>query len=471
MTDAPPRLPFHRDLPVRETADLIVCGGGPAGLAAALSAAREGLRVLLVERSAQLGGMGSIGLVSHWLGGRTRDCAHWVVGGLFKQLCLETEKLGVSVIPRGEDFAHETYTPYGAFKRLLHGIPFDPFDMAPCLEDKLLRAGVRLLYQTQAVDAAVQDGRLTHVVLSGKNGLHAATAPAFVDATGDADLAAFAGCAFKKGAEADGMLSPVSVMFQLDGVDEAALMAYIRAEDDPRCRKLIARLREQGEELFNYAIMIFVKMTRPGQFMVNGRSFPDVDGTDERDRTRALVEDRRRIAETLRLFRRHFPGLRDARIRAVASDLGVRETRRIDGEYRLSVEDVIAAKTFPDTIGLTPYGWDLGNRKGEQPMHGVTKPDIVPIPYRILVPRGIGNLVCPGRAVSVDRDVLGPVRVMAPVMAMGEAAGMAAAQVVKKGIPFRAIDAEALREGLLKQGAILELPPAIMGNRIVPAHY
>jgi hypothetical protein len=415
--------------------------------------------------------MGTAGLVSHWLGGRSRETTHWVVGGLFKRFCLETAERGISVIPRGEDYARVKYTPYGAFKRLMHGIPYDPFEMAPYLDDQLRQAGVTVLYQTAAVDAVAENRRVTHVVLAGKNGLSAVAAGSVIDATGDADIAAFCGCAFKKGADEDGMLSPVSVMFHLEGVDEAALMDYILGEDDPRCRKLIARLRAEGEELFNYAIMIFVKMTRPGQFMVNGRSFPDTDGTDEASRTRALIEDRRRIAETVALFRRRFPGLGGASVRAVASDLGVRETRRIEGERLVTVEDVIAGRTFPDTIGLTPYGWDLGNRKGEQPMHGITKPDIVPIPVGILVPKGMDNLLCPGRAVSVERDVLGPMRVMAPVMAMGEAAGLAAGLAAKDGRAFRAIDAGALREGLLRHGAILDLPRELMSNRIVPADY
>lgn len=462
---------LNRRVPVTGSFDVVVCGGGPAGLAAAIASAREGLRVALVERGAQAGGMGTSGLVSHWLGGRTRETTHWAVGGLFKRFCEETAAAGISVIPRGGDFAAVKYTPYGAFKRLMHGIPYDPFEMAPYLDSQLKQAGVTVLFQTAVVDALRDGSRVTHLILSGKDGLNALAARLVIDATGDADVASFCGCACKKGAEGDGMLSPVSVMFHLDGVDEAALMDYILTEDDPRCRKLIARLRDEGEDLFNYAIMIFVKMTRPGQFMVNGRSFPDTDGTDAASRTRALIEDRRRIAQTVKLFRRRFPGLGRASVRAVASDLGVRETRRIDGERLMTVRDVIDARTFPDTIGLTPYGWDLGNRKGEQPMHGVTKPDIVPIPFGIMVPRGIDNLLCPGRAVSVERDVLGPMRVMAPVMAMGEAAGLAAAQASERACAFRDIDAGRLRAGLLKQGAILELPADIMSNRIVPADY
>ncbi len=138
--------------------------------------------------------------------------------------------------------------------------------------------------------------------------------------------------------------------------------------------------------------------------------------------------------------------------------LGVRETRRITGEARLTVADVQQGRAFPDTIGFSAYGWDLPdpNAPSRQPMKGRPKPPLVPLPYGIMVPRGADNLVCPGRAVSVERDVLGPVRVMAPVMAMGEAAGLAARQVVRDGVPFRAVDTGRLRTELRNAGALVD---------------
>ncbi len=140
--------------------------------------------------------------------------------------------------------------------------------------------------------------------------------------------------------------------------------------------------------------------------------------------------------------------------------LGVRETRRIRGEYRLTVEDVAGGRTFPDTIGLSSYGWDLADpkRPSHQPMHGRPKPPVTPIPYRILVPKEIDNVICPGRSVSCERPVLGPLRVMAPVMAMGEAAGAAALQVVREDKAFRDVDTGALRADLRRSGAILDPP-------------
>lgn len=138
----------------------------------------------------------------------------------------------------------------------------------------------------------------------------------------------------------------------------------------------------------------------------------------------------------------------------------MRETRRLIGDYVLTVEDVVSGKAFDDAIGFSSYGWDLPDPKkpSHQPLHeqGVRKPPMTPIPYRIMVARPITNLVCPGRAVSVERHVLGPLRVMAPCMALGEAAGVAAAQVVDRNVPFREVDAIRLRDELRSRGAMVD---------------
>ncbi|MEK6794944.1 MAG: FAD-dependent oxidoreductase, partial [Spirochaetota bacterium] len=153
--------------------------------------------------------------------------------------------------------------------------------------------------------------------------------------------------------------------------------------------------------------------------------------------------------------RKYFPGMAHAEIKAVAADLGVRETRRINGEYRLTVDDLVTGKDFPDTIGFSAYGWDLHPRPGETAVNGYTtpKPELTAIPYRIMIPKGASNVICPGRAVSVERHVLGPLRVMAPVMAMGEAAGIAAAQI--NDAAFRDVSIASVRDTLKHHGAII----------------
>jgi hypothetical protein len=450
---------YGADLPVWESYDLVVCGGGPAGIPAALAARRQGLRVLLVEGQGQLGGTTTSAGVSHLLGGRTPDNRHQLVGGLFLEITEELARRGGAIDPRTIDWSGK-YQPHGWMKGSLGaGVPVDPNLYAALLDEKMLQAGVDVLFFTQFVEPVVADGRVTHVVLFNKSGLFAVPATAVVDATGDADVAARAGCAVTKGRPEDGLMTPATLIFHVDGVDQDALAAGIYEQDSPRFRELIADLRARGEWTFPYDIFISVQLARKGTMMINTTRITDVDGTDGRSVSRGMMQGRREVLRLMDLMRRHFPGFAAAQIKSVAPVLGVRETRRIVGDYVLAVDDLIAGADFPDTVGYSGYGWDLPDpkRPSHQPMHGVARRRTwTPIPYRVMVPRPVANVVCPGRAISVERDVLGPLREQAPCYAMGHAAGLAAVQVVREGLAFREVDAAALREALLADGAIVD---------------
>ena len=202
--------------------------------------------------------------------------------------------------------------------------------------------------------------------------------------------------------------------------------ARSHAKDSPRFRELISELRSQGEWNFPYEIFISVQLHEKGTMMINTTRICDVDGTDGLSISRGMMQGRSEVNELMRLMRKHFPGFANARIRTVAPVLGIRETRRIVGDFIYTVDDLVAARDFPDTIGFSGYGWDLPDpkRPSYQPMHGVKrKRPYTPIPFRCLVPRPIQNVICPGRAISVERDVLGPLREQAPCYAMGHAAG------------------------------------------------
>jgi hypothetical protein len=451
-------LALHRDLPLREPYDAVVCGGGPAGVAAALAARRSGLRVLLVEGQGQLGGNATSGMVAHWLGGRTSDCTRWVVGGIFRSMCDEAAARGFALIPSPDPA--KKYQPHGWFKgQLAAGVPFDPYAMAAYLDDKTAEAGVDVLLSTQAVDLRVERDRITHVIIFNKSGLAAVPAGAVVDATGDADLAARSGCTLVKGRDEDGLMTPASLTFHVDQVDQDALDAYIHEHDSPRFREKIAELRRSGEWPFPYDIFISVQLQEKGTMMINTTRLVGIDGTDGASMTEGMIRGRDEVRRLMALVRKHFPGFAGARLKCVAPMLGVRETRRIVGPYVLTVDDLARGRDFADTIGFSAYGWDLPNPKlpSENPSHG-RKREVAPIPYRVMLPEPIANLICPGRAISVERPVLGPLRVMAPCMAMGEAAGTAAALAAEAGVGFARVDSAQLRSTLAENGAVVEWP-------------
>jgi glycine/D-amino acid oxidase-like deaminating enzyme len=446
---------LSRSVSVDYEYDVVVCGGGSAGCVAALAAARQGLSVLIVEGRGQLGGTGTSGLVSHWLGGRKLS-GEWVVGGIFREMSKEARDEGMALLPEVEE--GQKYTPHGWLLGLSHGVPFDPHAMTGYLDRKMEDNDVTVLLETRVVDVVRDEGRVSHVIIHNKSGLQAVSADAVIDSTGDADVAALCGCDYEKGREEDGAMTPVTLEVHVDNVDQDRYADYVRTNDAPRMREFIKEKRAEGSWTQNADIFICVQMTEKGVMMLNTTRVCGIDGTDGESITRGMQRGREEIEWLIGFLREHMPGFSDVRVKSIAPMLGVRETRRIDGEYRLSVEELMKEERFPDTIGFSTYGWDLADPKkpSHQPMHGQPKPEVTPIPYRIMVPKGIDNVICPGRSVSVERHVLGPLRVMAPVMAMGEAAGFAADQVCADGLPFRDVDIPQLRDGLRESGALVD---------------
>lgn len=456
-------LNYNRNIPVGDRYDLVVCGGGPSGIPAALSARRAGLKVLLIEQTGQLGGVGTSAGVSHLLGGRTRDNKHWCVAGIFKEIVEDLAARGGAINP--VDIKGEKYSPHGwtgEVSNLTYGVPFDPIQMTALLDEKMLEAGVDVLFFTSMVDLVVENDRITHVVVFNKGGMQAVPTTAVVDATGDGDVAARSGCAFVKGREEDNLMTPATLMFHVNHVDQDVLASEIYESNSNRFRELIQSLRDQDAWPFPYDIFISVQLHEKGTLMINTTRICDVDGTDGRSISKGMMQGRSEVTELFAIMRKHFPGFENAKIRMVAPVLGIRETRRIVGDYVYKVADVADELEFPDTIGFSGYGWDLPDpkRPSYQPMHAKgnapkLKRLAMPIPYRVLVPKPITNVICPGRAISVERDVLGPLREMGPCYAMGHAAGLASVQVVNGGIGYGEVDTDVLRDALKRAGAVV----------------
>ena len=457
-------LRFTRSVPVDREYDVVVCGGGPSGCAAALAARREGLSVLLIEGQGQLGGMATSGLVSHWLGGRNQK-GQWVVGGLFREIAQEATERGHAVLPVLDH--SQKYHPHGWFNWFIHGVPLDPYGIAGYLDEKMKQAGVDVLVLTQAVDVVTDGGRITHVVSFNKSGLKAVPARAVVDATGDADIAARSGCEYVKGREEDNLTTPATLVFHVSHVDRERLTRYIEEQRDPKLRAKIKELRQRGIWTFPGDLFICTQLTEPDTFYVNTVRLVGIDGTDGQSVSEGMIRGREDVHKLVAILREHFPGFERAQLKAVAPLLGVRESRRITADSVTTVEDLSRGKTFDDTIGFSMYGWDLPDVKkpSVQPFasdtrsgykYTVKKGLSTPLRFRVMIPHPIENLICPGRAVSVERQVLGPIRVMAPCMAMGEAAGVAAREVAADGIPFSQVNIQGLRQRLRQVGAIVD---------------
>lgn len=452
---------YQKKIECKYSYDIVVCGGGYAGFAAAYAAAREGKKVLLVEKGSCLGGVGTDGLVNHILGVRYIDHNDEIttcVAGIFKMLEEELIQRG-GALPLDRDSL--SLTPHGWGKGLGTGLIYDKEYMKLLLEEKLTEVGVKILYQTDIIDVVLEHDEIRAVVVHNKSGLFSIEGTNFIDATGDGDVCFLSGCSMEKGDEEGGMAA-ASLELHLENVDLEELTDYMRRTRDIRFRTIINELKEKGEWDYPYDIFISVLLTQTDVFMINTIRQVGVDGTDGQSISDAILDGRKENFKLLETARKYFPGFRNAKIRQIAPVLGIRETRRLKGRYMLSVEDLLNGVIFDDTIALSAYGWDMPHPKkpSYQPFHenGLTKKlPYTMIPYRSLLPVEISNLIAAGRCISVEREVSGSVRVMGPCIAIGEAAGIAATLAMESKVGFKDVNVRQLKEQIQTYGGIHEI--------------
>jgi hypothetical protein len=431
-----------RRLPVVDEADVVVLGGGPSGIAAAVAAARQGASTLLVERYGFLGGMGTAAMVTSFCGlfadvhGEVRR----VVTGVADEILERIAALDGLNRPQGSGAVTVQAYDTAAYK---------------CAADQLvLDSGARVRFHTFAVGAFVEDSRLTALVVESKSGRAALLARRFVDCSGDADLAAWAGAPFEKGAE-DGHLAYPTMMFRMGGVTSEVA----EKEGVPRLRELAQQARGRGELGFLRSSPVTREQAHPGEWRANMTQVTlngqPVDGTNVDHLTHAELVGRQQVVEAARLLRERIPGFERSFIQEIAPQIGIRETRRIVGEYVLTVDDVVSGRDFVDGIGCN--GWPVEKHVlGGVEWRPIGDRGYHQIPYRSLLPRKVSNLLVAGRCLSATQDAQAAVRVSGPCFAMGQAAGTAAALSLRDGVAPAELDAATLQATLRRQGACLD---------------
>lgn len=442
-------------------ADVVVLGGGPAGIGAAIAAARMGAKVLLVERHGFVGGNMNIGLALHTF----HDAfGRQVIRGIPHELISRVRELGGTTGPVRVYGAHMASTA-----------PIDAEVMRHAALEMLEESGASLLLHTLVFDACVVGGRLRAVVAATKSGLLRLEADAFVDATGDGDVAAAAGAPFEKGRggpEERPTLQPMSMVFKMANVDLAAVVesvgtGYAKAVK-PGCSEpdyvWFAASLERWRHLIddpaqglprNYRF--WGNSIRPREANINATRITGLDGTSVWDLTRAELEGRRQVRRFARFLVEHVPGFERAYVVSTAPFVGVRETRRILGEYVLTHEDLRTGRAFPDAVCRAGYPVDIHDaRGGETYFETIGGDGAYDIPYRCLVPLAVDGLLVAGRCISATPEAMASLRVMVVAMAIGQAAGVAAAMACKTGRVPRELDPDAIREALAAQGAILQ---------------
>lgn len=448
---------YSRDIALRPRVDVLVVGGGPAGIAAAVASARHGARTLLVEQYGCLGGNMTVGLVGPCMTSYSLDGATQLIKGIYEEVILAMEAAGGAIHPSkvSADSPYTSYISYGHDRVT----PFEPEALKTAALDICRSAGVEILLHTSMIDTLLDDSRrrVTGVVVSSKSGVEAIPAAVVVDCSADADVIARAGGPTLFGRDGDHLAQPMTLFFRVSGVDDETVDSAIRqAGEDRPFLSLVEDARAAGEFSIPRRGIGLYKTLQPGVWRINTTRVQHTSGINADDLTSAEIIGRQQVSELMQFFHNHVPGFANAKLLDTAQTIGVRETRRILGDYTLTLEDLKAGTVFPDAIAFCGYPVDLhspdgsGGRFGDDPTANVYS-----IPYRSLVPKTLDGALVAGRSVSATHEALGAIRVMPPAFAMGQAAGTAAALCIGRGVEPRQLDAAALREALVLDGVYL----------------
>ncbi len=447
--------------------DVVVIGGGPGGIPAAIAASRNGAKVLLVEKNGYLGGNLTIGLPL--LGYLDKD-GKPVTAGIAQELVDELKKRN-SCTDHYQCPMHNSITLYD------HEI-FKVVAFEMCLN-----AGVEMLLHTEIIDANVENGKIKTVTLFGKGYHIEVEAAVFIDASGDGDLGYMAGATYNMGQKDTGALQPPTLMFTLGNVNTDKTIEFVASDpeqmrlcDTIECdfdkynadffrsnphyhvmvglRKLFLELKAKGELPVDRDTFIYIKSLIPGEVHINTTRHLGINGSDVLDLTQAEIEGHLQIPKLVETLKKYVPGFENCYITQIYPSLGIRETRRFSGLCELTEDKIMVGDVPADTVALGSYIIDIHEGNGAGTIVKRIKP--YGIPYGCTVSKDIDNLMLSGRCASLDAVVMSSARVMPTCMAIGEAAGVGAALAVKQDILPASVNVKEVRSILRNANVILE---------------
>ncbi|MEQ1774033.1 MAG: FAD-dependent oxidoreductase [Burkholderiales bacterium] len=452
--------------------DVVVIGGGSAGIAAATSAARGGARTLLVDAGPMIGGELLSGIP---IDGCLNTRGEWVVGGFLKELLDECNSMGGYV---GHVFDWRT----------IWVVMADPEIMKIAVMNIVSRAGVKLLLYTFAEDVVVDNGRVKGIIVLNKMQRTLLTADVFIDCSGDGDVAVQAGAPFEAGSDS-GEFQPVSLVFRMAGVEAAPLLEFVRTHPDDigvaenpwikqTREECIAEIVKSGlpkvflkgngplvsaavarGEMFKTSLVASTPVSlQRKEVSLNTTRVAGIDARDTEKLSNALPDLMSQVWQCATFLKKNLPGYENAHFAGVAPRIGIRETRRIMGEYKLTYDDVKNARKREDTVLKGAHHIDVHGAGFAQKREPIKDGGSYDIPLGTLIPKNIKNLFVAGRCFSADREAHGAARVMGTCMAMGQAVGTAASMMITSGdtSDVRHVDVPDLQNKLRAQGAILD---------------
>ncbi len=457
--------PYFKNLPTEKT-EVLVIGGGPAGLCAAIASARTGAKTLLIEQGGFCGGMATAGLVAPFMTCYDSGGDIMLIRGLFEEIVDRMVAMGGAIHPSKVPTA-SAFTSYITAGHI-HVTPFRAETLKLLADRMLSESGVQVLYHTAFVDAVMEGDLVKQVIVAKKEGLCAIEAKVIVDCTGDGDCAAAAGAPYTLG-NGNGRIQPATMFFRIGNVDSKKVDADIEANLDNFYRKdgvnyrsmhwWVSKAREAGDWSLNRVSIGLFRGVEEDEWSINTSRIMGIDGTKSESLTQGEQTGREQVDEIFAFLKKYVPGCENAKLLQSGNTLGIRETRHIHGMKTLTLDDVLECRVPEDSVLIAANSVDVHGRFGPTSNEYITLPEgkYYGIPYGCLVPEVFSNLLVAGRCISADSEAAGAVRVMPPCMGMGQAAGTAAAMAACTNTDVRLLDVQALRVKLEKNGVLLNV--------------